>query len=154
MRRRREAQAHGLEKVELPQEVSVIRSDLVSLFPLTGLPELLMEVNRWTPFAQELTHLTGRRQPSAEREAATLPVVFAVLVAEATNLGLATMANSSGIALPELEAVYDWYFREETLRATIHHLITYHGTLPLTPCSVMGRPHPLMGYALAWPLLI
>jgi len=54
----------ALEKVELPQEVSAIRTDLVGLFPLTGLPELLMEVNRWTPFARELTHLTGRRQPS------------------------------------------------------------------------------------------
>jgi TnpA family transposase len=129
----------ALEKVELPQEVSAIRSDLVSLFPLTGLPELLMEVNRWTPFAGELTHLTGRRQPSTERESATLPVVFAVLVAEATNLGLATMANSSGIPLHELEAVYDWYFREETLRAAIHHLITYHGTLPLTPLFGDGK---------------
>ena len=69
----------------------------MSLFPLTGLPELLMEVNRWTPFIQELTHLTGCRHPSAEREAAILPALFAVLVAEATNWGLATMANSSGI---------------------------------------------------------
>jgi TnpA family transposase len=61
--------------------------------------------------------------------------VFAVLVAEATNIGLATMANSSGIPLHELESVYDWYFREETLRAAIHHLITYHRTLPLTSSS-------------------
>jgi TnpA family transposase len=42
------------------------------------------------------------------------------------------MANSSGIALHELESVYDWYFREETLRAAIHHLISYRRTLPLT----------------------
>jgi TnpA family transposase/adenosyl cobinamide kinase/adenosyl cobinamide phosphate guanylyltransferase len=129
----------ALEKVELPPEALAARADLVSLFPLTGLPELLMEVNRWTPFTQELTHLTGRRPPSAEREAATLPALLAVLVAEATNLGLATMANSSGIPLHELEAVYDWYFREETLRAAIHHLITYHGTLPLTPLFGDGK---------------
>lgn len=129
----------ALEKVELPQEALSARADLASLFPLTGLPELLMEVHRWTPFAQDLTHLTSRRQPSAEREAATLPVVLAVLVAEATNLGLATMSNSSGIPLHELEAVYDWYFREETLRAAIHHLITYHGTLPLTSLFGDGK---------------
>ena len=77
----------------------------MSLFPLTGLPELLMEVNRWTHFTQELTHLTSRRQPSAEKEASILLALFAVLVAEASNLGLATMANSSGIPLHELEAV-------------------------------------------------
>jgi bifunctional DNase/RNase len=121
-----------LEKIELPPEVLVAREGLVSLFPPTGLPEVLMEVNHWTNFLQDLTHLTGRRQPSAESHAAILPALCAVLVAEATNLGLATMANSSGIPLHELESVYDWYFREETLRMAIHHLITYHGTLSLT----------------------
>jgi len=129
----------ALEKVEQPPEVLAARADLVRLFPPTGLPEVLMEVNRWTPFMHELIHLTGRRPLSAEREAALLPVLFAVLVAEATNLGLATMANSSGIPLHELEAAYDWYFREETLRAAIHHLITYHGTLPLTSLFGDGK---------------
>ncbi len=129
----------ALEKVELPPEVLAARADSVSLFPSTGLPEVLMEVSRWTPFMQDLIHLTGRRPVSAEREAALLPALFAVLVAEATNLGLATMANSSGMALHELEAAYDWYFREETLRAAIHHLITYHGTLPLTPLFGDGK---------------
>jgi TnpA family transposase/adenosyl cobinamide kinase/adenosyl cobinamide phosphate guanylyltransferase len=128
-----------LEKIELPPEVLAARADLVSLFPPTGLPEVLMEVNRWTNFAPDLTHLTGRRQPSAESDAAILPALFAVLVAEATNLGLATMANSSGIPLHELEAAYDWYFREETLRTAIHHLITYHGTLPLTSLFGDGK---------------
>ena len=143
----------ALEKVELPPEALAARADLVSLFPLTGLPEVLMEVNHWTPFTQELTHLTSRRQPSAEKEASVLPALFAVLVAEATNLGLATMANSSGIPLHELESVYDWYFREETLRAAIHHLITYHGTLPLTPLFGDGKTSrlPPMASALAWP---
>jgi TnpA family transposase len=121
-----------LEKIELPKEVLSARADLVSLFPPTGLPEVLMEVHHWTNFAQDLTHLGGRRPPSAESDAAILPALLAVLVAEATNLGLATMANSSGIALHELEAAYDWYFREETLRTAIHHLITYHSTLSLT----------------------
>jgi TnpA family transposase len=96
------------------------------------LPEVLLDVEHWAHYTRELTHLTGRRASSAEREAATRPVVFAVLVAEATNIGLAAMANSSGIALHELEAVYDWYFREETLRASIQHLISYRRTLPLT----------------------
>ena len=49
-----------------------------------------MEVNRWTNFAPDLTHLTGRRQPTASSNTAILPALFAVLVAEVTNLGLAT----------------------------------------------------------------
>ena len=121
-----------LEKIELPSEILAGRSDLVSVLPPTGLPEVLLEVHRWTNFGHDLTHLTGRRQPTAEHDAAILPALLAVLVAEATNLGLATLANSSGIALHELESAYDWYFREETLRTAIGHLIRYHGTLPLT----------------------
>jgi Tn3 transposase DDE domain len=42
------------------------------------------------------------------------PLLFAVLVAEATNIGLSAMAQSSGIALHELERVYDWYMRGAT----------------------------------------
>ncbi len=108
-----------LEKIELAPEILAAHTDLVSVSPPTGLPEVLLEVHRWTNFGHDLTHLTGRRQPSAAHDAAILPALLAVLVAEATNLGLATMANSSGIALHELESAYDWYFREETLRTTI-----------------------------------
>lgn len=101
-----------LEKIELAPEILAARADLVSVLPPTGLPEVLMEVHRWTNFGHDLTHLAGRRQPTAEHDAAILPALLAVLVAEATNLGLATMANSSGMALHELESAYDWYFRE------------------------------------------
>jgi len=56
-----------------------------------------------------------------------------VLVAEATNLGLTTMARASGIPEAQLTRVYDWYFREETLRQAITTLLRYHQALPLTP---------------------
>jgi hypothetical protein len=69
-----------LEKIELPASVLQARTDLVHLFPPVGLPDILMDVEQWAHYTQELTHLTGRRAPSAEREAATRPAVFAVLV--------------------------------------------------------------------------
>ena len=122
----------ALEKVELPQETLSARATLVSLFPLTGLPELLMEVDHWTHFTPIFAHLTRRHTPSEEALQALRPALFAVLVAEATNLGLSTMAHASGLPLHELERVYDWYFREETLRSAIHRLITYHQSLPIT----------------------
>jgi len=122
----------ALEKVELPQETLSARATLVSLFPLTGLPELLMEVDHWTHFTPIFAHLTRRHTPSEEALQALRPALFAVLVAEATNLGLSTMAHASGLPLHELERVYDWYFREETLRSAIHRLISYHQSLPIT----------------------
>ncbi len=113
----------ALEKIDVPQEALEARATLLNLFPSTGLPELLTD---------------SRREPSEESMNALRPLLFAVLVAEATNLGLSTMAHSSGLPLHELERVYDWYFREETLRTAISRLITYHGTLPLTSRFVDG----------------
>jgi hypothetical protein len=38
----------ALEKIEVPQEALEARATLLNLFPSTGLPELLMEVDKWT----------------------------------------------------------------------------------------------------------
>lgn len=122
----------ALEKVEVPEAAIDLRTDLIDLFPPTGLPELLMEVDRWTNFTSIFVHLTNRREPSEQAIKELRPLLFAVLVAEATNIGLSAMAQSSGIALHELERVYDWYLREETMRAAISKLISYHRGLPLT----------------------
>jgi len=118
--------------MEVPPEATRARDALAALLPRVELPELLMEVDRWTDFTRTLTHLTGRREPTAEHLAAIRPALFAVLVAEATNLGFATMARAAGLPEAQLARVYDWYFREETLRQAIVALITHHRTLPLT----------------------
>ena len=122
----------ALDRMEVPPEATRARDALAALLPRVELPELLMEVDRWTDFTRTLTHLTGRREPTAEHLAAIRPALFAVLVAEATNLGFATMARAAGLPEAQLARVYDWYFREETLRQAIVALITHHRTLPLT----------------------
>ncbi len=122
----------ALEKIEVPSEVVETRENLIAFFPPTGLPELLMEVDTWVNITGEFLHLTSRREPTEQATAELRPQLLAVLVAEATNLGLATMAHASGIPLHKLEQVYDWYFREETLRAAIDKVIGYHRALPLT----------------------
>jgi len=102
------------------------------MLPLVSLSELLLEVDRWTSFSKDLLHLTARGEPSPRHVAATRPALFAVLVAEATNIGLATMSRASGIPHGQLVRVHDWCFREETLREAITTLVRYHQTLPLT----------------------
>jgi len=123
----------ALERVEEPPSVDATRAALTGLIEPIDLPALLMEVDRRTGFMAALTHLTGRRPPSPEHLAEVRPALFAVLVAEATNLGLTTMARASGIPEAQLTRVYDWYFREETLRQAITTLLRYHQALPLTP---------------------
>ncbi len=123
----------ALERVKEPEGVEAMRAALTALIEPIDLPDLLMEVDRRTGYMTALTHLTGRRSPSAAHMAEIRPALFAVLVAEATNLGLATMARGSGISESQLTRVHDWYFREETLRQAITTLLKYHQTLPLTP---------------------
>jgi len=58
--------------------------------------------------------------------------LIAVLIAQATNLGLARTADACGIAEDTLAWTQEWYVREETLRAANLALIDYHQRLPLT----------------------
>lgn len=123
---------HSLERLELSLQAEDARRALTRLLPLVDLPELLMEVDRWCGFSQSLLHLTVRNQPTPRFVAATRPALFAVLVAEATNLGLETMARAAGIPYGQLVRVHDWCFRDETLREAIETLLDYHRGLPLT----------------------
>ncbi|MGH9180552.1 MAG: Tn3 family transposase, partial [Acidimicrobiales bacterium] len=130
-----------LGKIEVPAFAEQARARLVGLLPWVSLPELLMEVDRWEgcEFTRALLHLTGRRQPTTAHVAAIRPALFAVLVAEATNIGLATMAHACGIPEGQLRRVYDWYFHEDALRQATTLVIGYHGTLPLT--ARLGSGH-------------
>jgi TnpA family transposase len=121
----------ALERIELPLSAEQARERLTRMLPLVTLPELLLEVDRWTGFSRDLLHLTARGEPSPRHVAATRPALFAVLVAEATNMALATMSRAAGIPYGQLVRVHDWCFREETLRRAIATVIDYHRGLPL-----------------------
>jgi Tn3 transposase DDE domain-containing protein len=121
----------ALGPMEVPPFAEQIRERLVRMLPFVSLPELLLEVDRWVPFSRDLLHLTARGEPSPRHVAATRPALFAVLIAEATNIGLATMSRASGIPYGQLVRVHDWCFREETLRQAITTLLVYHRSLPL-----------------------
>lgn len=83
-----------LEGVSLAPEAEEARRSLVGLLPAVTLPDVLMEVDHWCGYSGSLLHLTAKRLPSPEHAASIRPALFAVLVAEATNLGLATNGHS------------------------------------------------------------
>jgi TnpA family transposase len=120
------------ERFQMPAAATAMRRSLAGLLPRIGLPQLLVEVDSWTGFTSAFDHLTARREPTPEHQAALRPTLLAVLVAEATNIGLTAMAAASGIPHGQLVRVYDWYVREETLQQAIKTLVTFHQSLPLT----------------------
>ena len=74
-----------------------------------------------------------------------LPALYAAILAEATNLGLAAMAQASGMSVGQLQRAVDWYLREETLREAITRLIQYHRSLVQPHGTVIMRRTSGMG---------
>jgi TnpA family transposase len=120
------------DRLQTPPATSALRRSLASLLPRVGLPQLLLDVDDWTSFTSAFDHLTARREPTAQHQEDIRAALLAVLVAEATNIGLTAMSAASGIPHGQLVRVSDWYLREETLQQAINMLIAFHQTLPLT----------------------
>jgi len=80
------------------------------------------------------THAGGKQARGSELKRN----LIAVLIAQATNLGLTRMADARGISYDVLSWTAEWYVREEALRAENLAITDYHGTLPLTPIFDTG----------------
>ena len=87
---------------------------LYALVPRIRITDLLAEVNGWTGFAERFTHF---RTGEADAE---LPALMGAILADATNLGLDRMAESSrGLTIHQLNLVIDRYVRPETYAAAL-----------------------------------
>ena len=100
-----------------------------------------------------LLHPRGRPQarplPGAARN------ILAVLIALATNLGLARMSEACGISYDVLAWTMEWYVREETLREANTCVVNHHYGLELskvfgggTMSSSDGQRFPVRGKSL------
>ncbi len=95
--------------------------------PELDLPELLIEVDGWTGFTDHLVPLSGNRRRSADMPA----LLYAVILAQATNLGATGMARASEFSYQQLEWVWEQLCREDTLTTASASLVDYHHGLPL-----------------------
>ena len=87
---------------------------LYALVPRIRITDLLAEVNGWTGFAERFTHFR------AGEGDAQLPALMGAILADATNLGLDRMAESSrGLTIHQLNLVIDRYVRPETYAAAL-----------------------------------
>jgi TnpA family transposase len=113
---------------DIPAEAEALKAELTELLPFAPIVSLLIELDRRTGFLECFTHAGGKqaRTPELKRN------LLAVLIANATNLGLVRMAEACGISYDILAWTAEWYVREETLRAANLAIVSYHQRLPLT----------------------
>ncbi len=119
---------------DVPTEATALKAELTELLPFAPIVSLLIELDGRTGFLDCFTHAGGKqsRSPEIKRN------LLAVLVSQATNLGLVRMAEACGISYDILAWTLEWYVREETLRAANLAIIGYHQRLPLTPIFGAG----------------
>lgn len=117
-----------LSAEDIPAEAAELKEELSELLPLAPIASLLVELGRRTGFLDCFTHAGGKqtRSPELKRN------LLAVLIANATNLGLVRMAEACGISYDILAWTQEWYVREETLAAANAAVVNYHHRLPLT----------------------
>jgi hypothetical protein len=126
----------ALSAEDIPTEAAELKDELTALLPFAPLASVLIELDRRTGFLDCFTHAGGAKPRSAELKRN----LIAVLIAQATNLGLARTADACGIAYDTLAWTQEWYVREETVRAANLALIDYHQRLPLAPLFGGGTP--------------
>jgi TnpA family transposase len=123
-----------LHSAEECGSVGELRRVIETHLPRVRIEDLLLDVDSWCGFTRAFTPLAGIRS-QAEKPYATL---LAALVAHGTNLGIATMAQSTdGMSVDALNHVSRWFLRQDTLRAANTSLVNYHHRLPLA--SVWGE---------------
>ena len=119
----------GLDKVEEPESLQLLRHRVARRQPLVDLPELLLEIQARTGFASEFAHISEGRSRLDD-----LPTsICAVLLAEACNVGLTPLVRKGIPALERDRLLYvqQNYIRPDTLSRANARLVDYQATIPL-----------------------
>lgn len=118
----------ALPAVELAERTQAVRQRIGERLPLVELVDLLVEVDRWTQFSAAFTHAGGDASRSDERQRN----LYAIILAQACNLGLSGIARMTELTERRLAWYSNWYVREETLVAANTRLVNYQHHQPLS----------------------
>ena len=119
---------------EEQQQARALSSRLYNLMPRVRITDLLAEVNAWTGFADRFTHFR-----TGEAAALDEPALMGAILADATNLGLDRMAESSrGLTIHQLNLVIDRHVRPETYTAGVATIVDAQHAEPLSAIWGLG----------------
>jgi hypothetical protein len=127
---RHELVLSGLDKLDEPPSLVALKTLVAQRLPRVELPELLLEVQAWTGFASNFTHVNEHGARADD-----LPIsVCAALLAEARNVGLEPLVRPDVPALTRarLAWIQQNYLRADTITNANIRLVDVHVRLPLT----------------------
>ena len=113
---------------DVPEGASRLSADLYSMLPRVTISEILFEVNRWTHFLNEFTHMTTGQRPAKKDE----PAIIAAISAMGLNIGLQKMSESTDdVSYASLSTMANWRLYDDTLKRAQATLVNYQHHLPL-----------------------
>jgi TnpA family transposase len=108
-----------------PPEAKLLRAQAYGLLPRVKITDLLLEVDRWTGFTGQFTHLKSGAAP-VDRN-----LLLTAVLADAFNLGLEKMAEACpGTSLAKLAWLVAWHIRDDTYSRALAELVNYQHRLP------------------------
>ncbi|STX81622.1 transposase [Legionella busanensis] len=117
------------DKIDIPDDVERLQALINSYMPKIKIEQLLIEVDHLTGFTKHFTPIHGQKG----RPENFYKTLIASILAQATNIGLATMENCiSDITAKMMRHVTDTCIREETIKAANAELVNQHTQLDLS----------------------
>lgn len=117
------------EAEERSERLTQLENAITARLPEVDITDVLIEVDTLTGFSDHFEHLNGANQG---RSKDLLLHLYACLLAQACNLGLWQIAQSTNLTYQRLSWCNTWYIRDQTLREATKALVNYHCQLPLS----------------------
>jgi hypothetical protein len=110
-----------LEK-DVPEDAMALSEGLYKMVPRVKLPDLLIEVARWTNFDRNFIHASTGNSPKGDEKA----IIMAALMAMGTNIGLVKMADSTPeITYRQMANTAQWRMYDDAMKRAQATLVNY-----------------------------